>query len=86
MMSVRWYLSYKLSYRDISEMFLERGWGFSDETIRDWVERFAPLITEKNKQKRKFKSGESHYVDETYIKIKESGSTYIEELTEMECL
>jgi len=32
---VRWYHSYKLSLRDLSEMFLERGYEFSHETVRN---------------------------------------------------
>ena len=40
------------------------------EAIREWVSKFAPLLTEKFKQKRKYKAGPSHYIDETYIRIK----------------
>ena len=32
---------YKLSYRDVAEMFLLRGFEFTHETVRDWEERFA---------------------------------------------
>lgn len=46
---VLWRLRYKLSLRDLSEMFLVRGFEFTYETheaVRDWEARFAPLITE----------------------------------------
>jgi transposase-like protein len=32
---VIWRLRYKLSLRDVAEMFLERGWSFSHEAVRD---------------------------------------------------
>ena len=42
---VRWRLMYKLSLRDLSDMFLERGLQFSHEIIRQWEKKFAPLET-----------------------------------------
>lgn len=36
---VLWRLRYKLSLRDLAEMFLERGFVFSHEAIRDWEAR-----------------------------------------------
>ncbi len=33
---VLWCLRYKLSLRDLAEMFLERGFCFTHETVRDW--------------------------------------------------
>src|SRR5437763_3701732 len=40
---VLWRLRYKLSLRDLAEMFLERGFEFTHEAVRDWEARFAPL-------------------------------------------
>ena len=40
---VLWRLRYKLSVRDLAEMFLERGFEFTHEAVRDWEARFAPL-------------------------------------------
>jgi transposase-like protein len=37
-------LRYKLSLRDLAEMFLMRGFTFTHEAIRNWEARFAPLI------------------------------------------
>ena len=42
---VRWYLQYKLSLRDVTEIFAERGIVFTHETVRDWVQKYTPLIT-----------------------------------------
>ena len=67
---VRWYLSYKLSLRDLSEMFLERGFEFSHESVRSWILRFTPLLITELRKKRHGKAGISWYVDETYIKVK----------------
>ncbi|GHO97428.1 hypothetical protein KSF_074760 [Reticulibacter mediterranei] len=66
---VVWRLRYKLSFRDVAEMFLERGWSFTHETVRDWESRFAPLIADQLRTKRRGQVGRSWYVDETYIKV-----------------
>lgn len=66
---VLWRLRYKLSLRDLSEMFLVRGFEFTHETVRDWEARFAPLITEQLRARRRGKAGRSWYVDETYLKV-----------------
>ena len=41
-------LRYKLSLRDVAEIFLERGFEFTHEAVRDWEERFAHLFTAVN--------------------------------------
>lgn len=66
---VLWRLRYKLSLRDLSEMFLERGMVFTRETVRAWEARFAPLMAEQLRIKRRGQAGRSWYVDETYIKV-----------------
>jgi putative transposase len=62
---VLWRLRYKLSLRDVAEMFLVRGFEFTHEAVRDWEARFAPLITEQLRSRRRGKAGHSWYVDET---------------------
>ncbi len=37
--------------------------------MRDWEERFAPLLTERLKARRRGKAGRKWHVDETYIKV-----------------
>lgn len=66
---VMWRVRYKLSLRDLAEMFLVRGYEFTHEAVRDWERRFAPLITEKLRARREGKAGRSWYVDETYLKV-----------------
>ncbi len=70
MQVVRWYLSYKLSLRDLTQIFQERGIIFTHETVRDWVQRFAPSITKELRRRRHGRSGESWYIDETYVRVK----------------
>ncbi len=67
---VLWRLRYKLSLRDLAEIFLERGLAFTHEAVRDWEERFAPLIAEQLRIKRRGQAGQSWYVDETYVTVK----------------
>ncbi|HEY4384154.1 MAG TPA: IS6 family transposase [Ktedonobacteraceae bacterium] len=69
LLAVIWRLRYKLSLRDVAEMFLERGFVFTHEAIRDWETRFAPLIKGQLRIKRQGQAGKSWYVDETYIKV-----------------
>lgn len=66
---VLWRLRYKLSLRDLAEMFLVRGFEFTHEAVRDWEARFAPLITEQLRARRRGKAGHSWYVDETYLMV-----------------
>jgi hypothetical protein len=39
---VRWYLGFKLSYRDLAAMMAERGVFLAPSTILRWVQRYAP--------------------------------------------
>src|SRR5439155_22064778 len=62
-------LRYKLSLRDVPEMYLLRGFEFTHEAVREWEERFAPLLAEHIRRKRKGKVGHRWYVDETYFAL-----------------
>src|SRR3982750_2452988 len=64
-----WYLRYPLSYRDIEELFLERGLEVDHSTLNRWVLAYAPLIERRLRTFRKPHCG-SIRVDETYIKIR----------------
>src|ERR687884_1782070 len=66
---VMWRLRYKLSLRDLAEMFLERGFEFTHESVREWEARFAPLVADTLRAKRKGQAGRSWHVDETYIRV-----------------
>ena len=39
-----WRLRYKLGFRDVAELLLQRGYEVTHETIRNWEFRFAPLL------------------------------------------
>jgi putative transposase len=67
---VLWQLRYKLSLRDLAEMFLERGLTFTHESVREWERRFAPLLAEQLRIKRRGQAGQSWYVDETYVRVR----------------
>jgi transposase-like protein len=66
---VRWYITYKLSYRDLAEMMTERHVELAHTTIMRWVQRYVPHFV---KQGRRFSRpvGRSWRIDETYIKCK----------------
>lgn len=67
---VLWRLRYKLSLRDLAEMFVERGFEFTHEAVREWEARFAPLIANHLLTRRRGQAGRSWYVDETYVNVK----------------
>src|SRR3954468_5717273 len=67
--AVSWYLRYPLSYRDIEELFLERGLEVDHSTLNRWVLAYAPLIEKRLRHFRKPHCG-SVRIDETYVKIR----------------
>jgi putative transposase len=69
LMSVRWYCSYALSYREIEELMLERGVKIDHATLNRWVEEYAPLLLKEFKKKKKV-VGKNWKMDETYLKVK----------------
>ena len=70
-MSVRWYLSYSLSYRDVEELMLERGVEVDHSTIQRWVQRYSDDLEQVFRNNYKKKTGYiSWRMDETYVKVK----------------
>ena len=69
LLTVRWYLKYCLSYRDVAEMMKERGLNISHTTIMRWVHEFGPEIDKRIRPYLK-PTNDSYRVDETYIKVK----------------
>lgn len=66
---VRWYLSYKLSYRDLVAMMNERGIDLAHTTILRWVQHYSPEF--EKRWKRYVRSvGGSWRMDETYVKVR----------------
>ena len=66
---VLWRLRYKLSLRDLPEMFAQRGMVFSHETVRAWDAKLTPALAEDLRRRRRGKVSRSWYVDETYPKV-----------------
>ena len=67
--TIRWYLRYNLSYRDIEELIAERGVDLGHSTLNRSVIWYTPgLVT--NAQKHKRRGGVSWRFDETYIKVR----------------
>ena len=62
---VLWRLRYKLSLRDLPEMFLIRGIVFSHEAVRDWEAKLTPALAEGLRHRRRGRIGKSWYVDES---------------------
>jgi putative transposase len=62
---VLWRLRYKLSLRDLPEMFAVRDMVFSHEAVRDWKAKLTPALVEDLRRRRRGKAGRSWYVDET---------------------
>ena len=66
---VRWYLRFKLSFRDLVEMIAERNLSMAHTTIMRWVHRYAPEFERRwNRFARPV--GPSWRVDETYVKMR----------------
>jgi putative transposase len=56
---VLWRLRYKLSLRDLPEMFLIRGIVFCHEAVRDWEAKLAPALAKGLRRPRRGKVGKS---------------------------
>ena len=70
---VLWRLRYRLTLRDLSEMFLQRGIVVSYEAVREWEAKLAPVLAGELRQRRRGKGGRgrrSWHVDETYLKVR----------------
>ena len=70
---VLWLLRYRLTLRDLSEMFLQRGIVFSYEAVREWEAKLALVLASDLRRKRWGKSGprsRQWHVDETYLKVR----------------
>ena len=66
---VRWYITYRLSYRDLVAMMAERGVILAHSTILRWATRYVP---EYEKRWNRFSRpvGTSWRTDETYVSIR----------------
>ena len=66
---VRWYLRFKLSFRDLVEMMAERGLSMAHTTIMHWVHHYVPEF-ERSWNPFALPVCPSWRVDETHVKIR----------------
>ncbi|WP_018393286.1 IS6 family transposase [Bacillus sp. 37MA] len=69
LLTVRWYLRYNLSFRNVVEMMEERGLSMAHTTIMRWVHQYSPELDERVRRHLR-PTNDSWRVDETYIKVK----------------
>ena len=72
---VRWYLTCRLSYRDLVEMMTERGVTVSHSTILRWVQRYVPEF-EKRWDRYARRVHSSWRMDETAVSVR-GGAHYL---------
>jgi transposase-like protein len=78
---VRWYLRFKLSFRDLVEMMAERGLPLAHTTIMRWVRHYAPEF-ERRWNRFALTAGTSWRMDETYIKVRGEALVQTESMVE----
>jgi transposase, IS6 family len=66
--SVRWYLRYGLSYRDVEELLAERGIAVDHVTVYRWVRTFTAEFIDSARPAR-HAAGDRWFLDETYVKV-----------------
>src|SRR3984957_4840287 len=70
---VRWYLRFKLSFRDLVEMMAEWGLSMAHTTIMRWVHHYPPEF-ERRWNRFARPAGPSWRVDETYVNLRKVGT------------
>ncbi len=65
--SVRLYLRFNLSLREVEETLLERGIDVSYESVRCWIVKFGPQLA-RNLRRRQTRPGDIWYLDEVVVK------------------
>jgi transposase, IS6 family len=69
LLTVRWYLRYNLSFRDLVEMMEERSLSIAHTTIMRWVHQYS-LELDKRIRRHLKQTNDSWRVDETFVKVK----------------
>ena len=59
LLAVLWRLRDKLGFRDVAELLLQRGCEVTHEPIRQWEFRFAPLLADRLRARRRGRAGVS---------------------------
>jgi transposase-like protein len=65
LLSVRWYLTYTLSYRQLERMLREQGWSVDHTSVFRWVQRYGPELAQRCRAFLK-PTNRSYRVDETF--------------------
>lgn len=63
--ALRWYLRHNLSYRDVEELWAERGVEVDHVSVFRWVQRCTPLLADAARHS----PGDRWFVDETYVQV-----------------
>jgi len=72
---VRWYVTYRLSYRDLSTILADQGIRLSHTTILRWVIRYVPEFERRwNRWSRRVNW--PWRVDETYIRVRGGNGSF----------
>ena len=69
LLTVRWYLRYNPSFRDLVKMREDRGLFLTHTTILRWVHQYGPELDKWIRQRLK-QTNASWRIDETYVKVK----------------
>src|SRR3984885_4251641 len=67
--SVRWYLMFPISYRDLELMLLDRGVEVDHSTISRWIQAYAAELEKRIWPHLRMSNG-SWRVEETYVRVK----------------
>ena len=65
---VRWYLRFRLSFRNLEEMMAERNLNVDHVTIWRWVQRYAPELNRRCRRELRM-TNRSWRADETYLRL-----------------
>ena len=63
------YNRFALSYRDVSDLLLQRGIEVSYQTIKDWNDKFGDMFAEEIRRRRA-KPTQRWHIDEMHVKIR----------------
>ncbi len=62
------YFRFALSYRDVEELLAERGVVLTDETVRQWCQKFGQAYANELRRRRP-RPGDKWHLDEVFISI-----------------
>jgi len=69
MIAVHYYYRFKVSFDDVVELMMMRGFHLSHQTVHNWVHTFGDDLGLKLRQRRHGNSGKKWHVDATYLRI-----------------